>query len=243
MACIINPQTGPTGEIIKWDPKQIPPMKPYIHIITSPSSPSDPLTTQDNMNFVKTKSLIYSAFHKNARDINFDIGYPTDAKWFEFLKDKWGIYTNFFVVGFLKAVYSIDENGSSTTYIQVDAKTIDYDIRSSRTANTSTSNDKSATSSPKTLTNAFAQRRAKLSSNSPRSTISKSDPVAIQEESDDDLNTITDHMEYSKLIRFIKYVKILNQRILRISSYNSTICRSNTCAYSPSKTTIVRPMQ
>ncbi len=128
MACILDRKTSPSGKILEWVPEQIPSTKPFIHIVTSPS---EPLTTQDNMNFVKTKTLIYSAFHQTARYINFEVGYPTDAKWFEFLSDKWNDFSNFFVGGFFEAVYTTTEKSSSTTatYIQVDAKSIDYDTR------------------------------------------------------------------------------------------------------------------
>ena len=170
MACILDPKTGPNGEVLEWDQNQIPSTKPFIHIITSPT---DGLTKQDDMNFVKTKSSIYTPFHPTARYINFDVGYSTNAKWFDFLSQKWNEYASFFIGGFLEAIYSSTGKDSST-YIQIDAKMIDYDNRL-RTSNTSTSNDHSAKSTPKSP-NAFAQRRAKLSSNptTPKSTISRS---------------------------------------------------------------------
>lgn len=162
MASVFDPKIGPSGEVLDWDPTQIPPTKPFVHIITSPSGS---LITQDNMKFVKTKSLVYTPFHQNAKYINFEIGYQ-DAKWFDFLSDKWANYANFFIGGFLEAVYSTTEKDSSVVYIQVNAKSIDYDIRF-RTTNLSTPNNQSTTSSPNSTTNAFAQRRSKLPSNSP----------------------------------------------------------------------------
>jgi hypothetical protein len=149
-------------------------MKPFVHFITSAS---EPLTAQDDMNFVKTKSLIYSSFHKTARYVDFEVGYPKDAKWFDSLSDKWTEYSNFYVGGFLEAIYSPDP---STTYIQVDAKMIDYDTRF-RSSNTSTPNNQSPASSQKSPMNAFAQRRAKLSPNSPTTRIPRSDSVTMQD--------------------------------------------------------------
>ena len=106
------------------------------------------------MNFVKTRSLIYSAFHQTARYVNFDIGYSNEAKWLEFLKDKWKDYANFFVGGFLEAIYSINEKGSDTTYAQINAKLVDYDVRFRNQ-----SNFPQSSKSPSVTTNAFSQRR------------------------------------------------------------------------------------
>ena len=63
MACIIEPKIGSDGEYIKWDPTQIISTKPFVNIVTSAS---EPMMTFDSMNFVKTKSLIYSPFHQEA---------------------------------------------------------------------------------------------------------------------------------------------------------------------------------
>ena len=183
MACILDPKMSQSGEVMQWDPAQIPSTKPFVHIVISASGP---LITQDNMYFVKTKSLIYSAFHSNSQYVNFEISYSKDAKWLDYLNDKWNDYANFFVGGFLEAIYSTDEKGLSTMYAQIDAKSIDFDVRF-RTPTTSTS---SVTSSPKSPTNAFAQRRAKQSSNSlttPKSAIST---VIVQEA--DDSNPMAD---------------------------------------------------
>jgi hypothetical protein len=185
MAFIMDPRIGPNG-VLDWDPKRIPPTKPFVHIITSPAGP---LVTQDEMNFIKTKSLIYTAFHSNARNINFEIGYPTDAKWFDFLKDKWPEYANFFIGGFLEAIYTINEN----TYIQIDAKSIDYDARF---RSSSTSYDQSTLSSPKSQ-NAFAQRRAQLSSPiTPKSIRSSTDSASTQDVLSDD--NLDDRRKLSK---------------------------------------------
>jgi hypothetical protein len=101
------------------------------------------------MNFVKTRSLVYSPFHSTARNINFKVGYWKDAKWLESINDKWSEYANFFVGGFLEAVYSSNDK----TYAQIDAKMIDYDARF-RNPQLATS-----TASQKTPVNAFALRR------------------------------------------------------------------------------------
>src|SRR5215211_4016676 len=116
MACILDLKTSQSGEVLQWDPAQIPSTKPFVHIVTSASGP---LITQDNMYFVKTKSLIYSAFHPNSRYVNFEISYSKDAKWLDYLNDKWNDYANFFVGGFLEAIYSTDEKGLSTVYAQI----------------------------------------------------------------------------------------------------------------------------
>ena len=92
MAQIIDPKIDLNGEIIKWEPGNIPCSKPFIHIVTSPSGP---LITQAEMNFIKMKLLIYSIFHTKARYVHFELGYPKNAKWFEFLNDKWGEYAIF----------------------------------------------------------------------------------------------------------------------------------------------------
>jgi hypothetical protein len=70
MASIIHPKTGPDGEVLSWDSNKIPSTKPFINIVTSPAGP---LTVQDDINFIKTKSLIYTVFHQNARYINFEV--------------------------------------------------------------------------------------------------------------------------------------------------------------------------
>ena len=151
MACILEPRLGRNGEVLKWDPANIPSTKPFINIVTSPQ---ESLSTCNDMNFIKTRSLIYSSFHKTARYVNFDIGYSTESKWLEYLKDKWNNYANFFVSGFFEAIYSTKEKNSDVTYAQVDAKLIDYDPRFYNPSNSSQS---SKPTSP--ITNAFSQRR------------------------------------------------------------------------------------
>src|SRR5688572_5535767 len=113
MACIIEPKIGSDGNYVKWDPTQIISTKPFVNIVTSAS---EPMITFDSMNFVKTKSLIYSPFHQEARHVNFEIGYAKNATWLEYLNDKWTQYANFFVGGFLEAIYSSKEKGLNTTY-------------------------------------------------------------------------------------------------------------------------------
>ncbi|CAB5357327.1 unnamed protein product [Rhizophagus irregularis] len=152
MACVMEPKMGPNGEHLKWDPTQIPSTKPFINISTSAE---EPLTTYENMNFVKTRSLVYSPFHSSARNINFELGYSKDAKWLESINDKWSDYANFFVGGFLEAIYT----ANSKTYAQVDAKMIDYDARFRHP------NYQFPISSPKKSANAFAMRRNELISN------------------------------------------------------------------------------
>ena len=123
MAIIIEPKTGPNSDHLKWNPAQIPLTKPFINIITSAS---EPMSTFDNVNFVKTKSLIYFPFHKEAQSVNFEIGYAKEATWLEYLNDRWMEYTNFFVGDFLEAIYCLKEKGSDVTYTQINAKFIDY---------------------------------------------------------------------------------------------------------------------
>jgi len=118
----MEPKVGPNGERLKWEPMQIPSTKPFVNISTSAN---EPLTTYENMNFVKTRSLIYSPFHQVARYINFEVGYSKDAKWFDSINEKWNEYANFFIGGFLEAIYSDNDK----MYAQIDAKLIDYDVR------------------------------------------------------------------------------------------------------------------
>lgn len=158
MAHIIEPKTGLDGECIKWEPMQIPPSKPFINISTSAEGP---LTTFENMNFIKTKSLVYTPFHSTARYINFEIGYPKDAKWLESLNEKWNNYANFFIGGFFEAIYTEGDK----TYIQIDAKLIDYDTRFRHPG----TNQHDIPSPTKTSINAFALKRNSASeSTSPK---------------------------------------------------------------------------
>lgn len=150
MACILEPKIGRDGEILKWDPAEIPSTKPFVNITTTPS---ETLSTEGNMNFIKTSSLIYSAFHEKARYINFDVGYSNEAKWLDFLKDKWNLFANFFIAGFLEDIYLNEKE--SQPYAQVNAKLIDYDTRFRNQNNSSQPSSKSTS----VISNAFSQRR------------------------------------------------------------------------------------
>src|SRR6266487_2242258 len=110
MATIMEPKIGPNGERVPWDPAKIPSTKPFVNITTTAY---EPLTSLDDINFVKTQSSIYSSFHKNARTINFEIGYSKEAKWLETLNNKWMEYSNFYVGGFLEEVYSVKETNTN----------------------------------------------------------------------------------------------------------------------------------
>jgi hypothetical protein len=150
MACILEPKIGQDGRTLKWDPAKIPSTKPFINIATTPS---ETLSTHGSMNFIKTRSLIYSAFHQTARYINFDVGYSNESKWLEFLKDKWNLFANFFIAGFLEDIYLNEKE--SEPYAQVNAKLIDYDVRFRNQDNSSQPSSKSTS----VITNAFSQRR------------------------------------------------------------------------------------
>ena len=106
MACVLEPRIDNDGIALEWDPNQIPATKPFINIATSAYGR---LSTYDSMNFIKTQSLIYSSFHQTPQYVNFDIGYTKDAKYLECLKDKWNDYANFFIGGFIEAIYSAEE--------------------------------------------------------------------------------------------------------------------------------------
>jgi hypothetical protein len=185
MACKLQPKLSPEGRPLKWNPKEIPPTKPFVRIVTSASESP---TTFEDMRFVKTRSLIYTAFHKEARYVNFEIGYPKSAKWLEFVTEKWTEYANFFVVGFFEEVYAAIENGVTTTYAQIDAKCIDYDIRF-RNLNSSETQSKSPTTP---LKNVFAQRRNNASlENSPKTPkplVTRNDSVTMEENTSDSPN-------------------------------------------------------
>ena len=161
MACIMEPKMDSNGQRLAWDPATIPSTKPFVHICTTPY---EPLTSLEDMNFIKARSSIYSSFHKNVRLINFEIGYSKTSKWFESLKDKWAEYTNFYIGGFLEAIYLSDEKDSETTTAQINAKIIDYDTKS-RQQSTSTYNSQSMSS--KSINNAFTKKRTQSSTNSP----------------------------------------------------------------------------
>lgn len=169
MACIVDPKTSLTGEVLRWEPDNIPSSKPFVNIVTSPLGQ---LVTQDGIHFVKTKSLIYSVFHSSAKYVNFEIGYSVQAKWFEYLKDKWSEYSSFYVGGFVEGIYSTKEKGNETIYIQVNAKSIDYDPRFRMSTNSS--GFPSASTSPKSQ-NAFALRRSKVPRNVPSEPAEKLD--------------------------------------------------------------------
>uniref|UniRef100_U9SW75 Uncharacterized protein n=1 Tax=Rhizophagus irregularis (strain DAOM 181602 / DAOM 197198 / MUCL 43194) TaxID=747089 RepID=U9SW75_RHIID len=135
MACILDPKIDSNGQHLEWDPATIPSTKPFMHICTT----FVPLhmTSFEDMNFVKTRSSIFSSFHKDTHSVHFEIGYSKSSKWFESIKDKWNKYTNFYIGEFLEAVYLSSEKNTETTYAQVDVKIIDFDVKSSQ-QNTST---------------------------------------------------------------------------------------------------------
>jgi len=184
MASKIEPGLNQEGNPINWDPERIPAAKPFVKLTTSAY---EPVTTFDNMRFVKTKSLIYTPFHKEARYVNFEIGYSKEAKWLEFLNDKWLDYANFFVGGFFEGIYTVSEKGVTTTLVQIEAKIIDCDTRF-RHPSSSKHSVSSPTSSPST--NIFAQRRNKVPPIS--STITRNDSVVMEdiegESSNNDIN-------------------------------------------------------
>ena len=183
MASKIDPKTNPSGEPVKWRPSNIPSTKPFVTIVTTAY---EKITSFDTMNFVKTRSLLYTPFHKEARYVNFEIGYCKESKWLEFANDKWTNYANFFVSGYFEAVYTSNEKGSLITYAQIEAKLIDFDARFRHPVSTS----ESLASSSKSLSrNIFAQKRTK-SSDSPRTP--KNNPSNIDEA---DITEITEKQE------------------------------------------------
>lgn len=156
MACILDPKIDSNGQHLEWAPATIPFTKPFMHICTIPY---DSLTSFEDMNFVKTRSSIFSSFHKDTRSVHFEIGYSKSSKWFESIKDKWNKYTNFYIKEFLEAVYLSSEKNTETTYAQVDVKIIDFDVKSSQ-QNTSTFSPQST--STKSVNNAFTKRRSQI---------------------------------------------------------------------------------
>lgn len=163
MASKMDPNLDKDGKAVNWDLAKIPPTKPFVHIVTSAL---ENVTTFDNMHFIKTRSLIYTSYHKEARNIDFEIGYQKE-KWFEHLSDKWMNFANFFVAGFLEAIYTTNENGLNRTYAQINAKIIDCDMRFKH-PNFQSDNKLTLSSPSSSSTNVFAQRRNKISSeNSP----------------------------------------------------------------------------
>jgi hypothetical protein len=184
MACIMEPKVGPTGEHLKWEPMNIPAAKPFVNISTSPEEALS--TDETSMNFVKTRSLVYSAFHSTARYVNFEVGYSKDAKWLGSIDDKWNDFSNFFVGGFLEAIYSINDK----TYIQIDAKLIDYDTR----FRSSNNHQYNQPASPKSA-NAFASRRNQLVP-----AASRTDSVTTNETQTNKLKTIPNISRNSSMI-------------------------------------------
>lgn len=181
MAIIMYPKLGENGEHLKWNPTTIPPSKPFVNIVTSAC---EPVSTDSDMYFIKTKSLVYSPFHKESRYINFEVGYNKNAKWLDHIHDKWAEYANFFIAGFLEAIYSTGDK----VYTQIDAKLIDFDVRF-RHPNTP---GRPLISPNRSSNNAFAQRRNHpISDNSPSTpkstSISRNNSV-IMEEAQDDTN-------------------------------------------------------
>ncbi|CAB5384516.1 unnamed protein product [Rhizophagus irregularis] len=157
MACILDPKIDSNGQHLEWDPATIPSTKPFMHICTT----FVPLhmTSFEDMNFVKTRSSIFSSFHKDTHSVHFEIGYSKSSKWFESIKDKWNKYTNFYIGEFLEAVYLSSEKNTETTYAQVDVKIIDFDVKSSQ-QNTSTFSPQST--SMKSVNNTFTKRRFQI---------------------------------------------------------------------------------
>ncbi|PKY48630.1 hypothetical protein RhiirA4_464275 [Rhizophagus irregularis] len=105
---------------LEWDLATIPSTKPFMHICTTPY---DSLTSFEDMNFVKTRSSIFSSFHKDTHSVHFEIGYSKSSKWFESIKDKWNKYTNFYIGEFLEAKIS---NSQSLTSSPVKSSTSKY---------------------------------------------------------------------------------------------------------------------
>ncbi|CAB4443208.1 unnamed protein product [Rhizophagus irregularis] len=62
---------------LEWDLATIPSTKPFMHICTTPY---DSLTSFEDMNFVKTRSSIFSSFHKDTHSVHFEIGYSKSSK-------------------------------------------------------------------------------------------------------------------------------------------------------------------
>jgi hypothetical protein len=179
MAIIMHPKLGENGEHLKWKPTNIPPSKPFVNVVTSAS---EPVSTDSDMHFVKTKSLVYSPFHKESRYINFEVGYNKNAKWLDHIHDKWAEYANFFVAGFLEAIYS----SAGKTFAQIDAKSIDFDVRF-RHPNTP---GQPMISPNRSSNNAFAQRRSQPildnSPSTPKSTfISRTNSIVMEEGQND----------------------------------------------------------
>ena len=57
MATVMDPKLGENGEHLKWNPTNIPLSKPFINVTTSAC---EPVSTDGDMHFVKTKSLLVS---------------------------------------------------------------------------------------------------------------------------------------------------------------------------------------
>ncbi len=176
MACIMDPKTDSNDQVLAWNPETISSTKPFVNICTTPY---ESLTLFEDMNFVKTWSSIYSSFHKDTRPVNFEIGYPKGSKWFESLKDKWTKYANFYIGGFLEAIYLSNEKNNEATFAQVDAKIIDYDNKSGQQKSLTHA---SQSTSPKSTNNAFTKKRSQSSTNSPMrlpTTPKHSDPFVM----------------------------------------------------------------
>ncbi|RIA83471.1 hypothetical protein C1645_459709 [Glomus cerebriforme] len=113
MTTIMEPKIDLNGKMIPWELTSISSSKPFINISTTAY---EPITSLEDMNFVKTQSFIYFLFYKNTRTISFDIGYSKEAKWFEIFNDKQNEYSNFNIGEFLEEIYSINENNRSYLY-------------------------------------------------------------------------------------------------------------------------------
>src|SRR5579859_5254934 len=117
-----------------------------------------------NIRFVKTRSSVYTPFHKEARNINFEIGYSKESKWLDYLDNKWNNYESFFITGFFEGIYTAtNEKGPIITYIQVEAKLVDFDVKYRTNISTPKSNQSSSSQ------NIFARRRSQGSTSHARS--------------------------------------------------------------------------
>ena len=211
MACIMEPKVDSDGQHLAWDPATIPLTKPFVNICTTPY---EPLTSFEDMNFVKTCSSIYSIFHKNVRSVNFEIGYSKGAKWFQSLNDKWAEYTNFYIGGFLEAIYSSNGKNTGATFAQVDAKLIDFDTKLRQPS-------ASQSTSPKFTNNAFTKRRSQSSLTTPNHnsfTMSNSNSIIIDDTENDEPEVhesstpgqrmATDDPEFNEFFNYYQKMKL-----------------------------------
>ncbi|RIA79377.1 hypothetical protein C1645_840837 [Glomus cerebriforme] len=112
MARVIEPKIGPNDEYLKWKPTEIILTKPFVNIFTTAT---EPLSIFENMNFVKTQSLIYTPFHSIAKYINFEIDYQKDSKWLESITEKWKDYANVKLINYDVRFYQSNTSNQSIT--------------------------------------------------------------------------------------------------------------------------------